>query len=407
MSTTIELYHAIKDNDAKEVASILERFKTQGWVPESVEYAKGQQMHVLHFALEKRNPQIIKLLLDYGANINVKDANNSNLLTILTSKPDHVRKHEELLIAEELIKRGMDVNAEDNFGLSPLQNAMIRVNKEMAELLIKNKASVDIEEASSNKLKAFTNFFEQCPDVLANIMPFLSDNIINKYFATITANLTFESFEHLLSRNFNLKPYKVQLSNLLIKACEAKNLECIDKIIEYGVDISKKSIDGRNPMSILFKGVLNFDETRLMEFVLKHINKFPKDARQAILDFSYENNIYDDFPTKVKYQLLDDNLPFDVIKDDNNRIAFDILCNEIFEDKMPDINIKVFVNKYYKVFTKEEKGLLMVYLINNILLKEFNLSFQIRLFKDVMQVCTISALRNIYKVTKLQNKKVA
>ena len=81
-------------------------------------------------------PQIVSLLLDYGADVNARD----NMLRTplhLVSDPSstHLGLPVRLEIARILLSHGADVGAEDEEGRTPLQRALASKQAEMAQLL--------------------------------------------------------------------------------------------------------------------------------------------------------------------------------------------------------------------------------------------------------------------------------
>ena len=73
----------------------------------------GEQGYPLHFAVNS-SIEIIQLLIDYGADVNVKDAKGRTPLHIVAATKPSIDK------MELLIDNGTDVNAVDNEGKTPL-----------------------------------------------------------------------------------------------------------------------------------------------------------------------------------------------------------------------------------------------------------------------------------------------
>ena len=87
----------------------------------------------LHKAAHFRRREVVELLIDKGADVNVKGTGG------LT--PLHIAKTKE--ITELLITNGADVNAKSNGGGTPLHQAAGNSHKEVAQLLISKGADVN------------------------------------------------------------------------------------------------------------------------------------------------------------------------------------------------------------------------------------------------------------------------
>jgi len=104
----IPLENAILNSDLKQVKRHLEA----GVDPN--ESVGGNNGYPLHYAAHSAN--VIQLLVDYGADVNVKDGKGRTPLHIAA-----VMAYEEAL--QILIENGADVNAVDNEGNTPLMLA--------------------------------------------------------------------------------------------------------------------------------------------------------------------------------------------------------------------------------------------------------------------------------------------
>jgi len=73
--------------------------------------------YTLHFAVKEGEVEIVKLLIDGGANVNAKGERGYT--------PLHMVVYEgKLEIAKFLIEKGADINAKDNYGYTPLKHAI-------------------------------------------------------------------------------------------------------------------------------------------------------------------------------------------------------------------------------------------------------------------------------------------
>jgi ankyrin repeat protein len=99
------------------------------------------------------NSEIIRILLDHGASININDKTRRNALMLSVQAGN-------LELAELLIQKGADVNNKDYKGISPLMFAAKSGHLRLVELLVDNGADVNaksINNASPMFLSAFNN----------------------------------------------------------------------------------------------------------------------------------------------------------------------------------------------------------------------------------------------------------
>ncbi|CAD6214595.1 unnamed protein product [Miscanthus lutarioriparius] len=104
-------------------ASVLNAKDEEGWAP-------------IHSAASSGNSQIIDILLERGADVNLVTDGGRTALHYATSKG-------RLNIAEKLIAHGANVNKKDKFGCTPLHRAASTGNAELCEFLIEEGAEVD------------------------------------------------------------------------------------------------------------------------------------------------------------------------------------------------------------------------------------------------------------------------
>jgi ankyrin repeat protein len=83
-------------------------------------------------------PSLVRLLIDYGANVNHRDEDGLTVMHMNLSKE----------VAEVLIERGAEINARSNMGKTPLYNAVASGNEPFVKLLLNNGADVNIPSKS-------------------------------------------------------------------------------------------------------------------------------------------------------------------------------------------------------------------------------------------------------------------
>ncbi len=92
--------------------------------------------HPLFTAIESRDSNLARYIIDHGSSMDVRDHRDATLLHTAA-------RHELLDMVEFLIKNGSDVNAKDRDGRTPLREAAPFKKSEVFEFLIRNGAEVN------------------------------------------------------------------------------------------------------------------------------------------------------------------------------------------------------------------------------------------------------------------------
>lgn len=95
----------------------------------------------LHNAAGQDSPEIVKILLEAGAHVNAATGLRA---TPLHNTAERTRGH-CLEIAKILLEAGADVNAQDHRGATPLHTAAFRYNSEMVKILLEADADPRIK----------------------------------------------------------------------------------------------------------------------------------------------------------------------------------------------------------------------------------------------------------------------
>ena len=136
----LDLFSAVAIGDLAAVTELLQQSPEQVNVRDYVGYP------ALHFAVDMNDLEMTKLLIDAGADVNIRARDkydDDSLETALHS----VAFWGYAEIAKILIDAGADVNATDADGSTPLHSAARLTNIETARLLLENGAKVDAKDA--------------------------------------------------------------------------------------------------------------------------------------------------------------------------------------------------------------------------------------------------------------------
>jgi ankyrin repeat protein len=106
-------------------------------IPDLVNAQGGDYGSALHAASAEGHKQIVKLLLEKGADVNVQGGHYGSALQAAS-----VRDHEE--VVKLLLEKGADVNAQSGDYGSALHAALARGHEEIVKLLLSKGAGADV-----------------------------------------------------------------------------------------------------------------------------------------------------------------------------------------------------------------------------------------------------------------------
>ena len=98
----------------------------------------------LHFACFRGKPEIARLLLDHGAQVNAKNYQGEIPLHLM-SRGEYDSPDEGARVAKLLLERGTDINAQDELGWTPLHSASYHGRHEISQFLLLCGAKVELE----------------------------------------------------------------------------------------------------------------------------------------------------------------------------------------------------------------------------------------------------------------------
>jgi ankyrin repeat protein len=129
-----KLMNALLNNDCAKAVKLSESLK-------SPNYTDIEGNSLLYYAISSDCIEVVKILLDKGADINQKLGENRSTPLI-----EEITKG-NIDVFKLLLERGADVNGQTN-GITPLMVAILKDNNEMAKLLIEYGANVDLKSTT-------------------------------------------------------------------------------------------------------------------------------------------------------------------------------------------------------------------------------------------------------------------
>jgi ankyrin repeat protein len=136
-----EFINCIKKGDVKAVDNCLA--KNKQWLDIALD---DNGMSALHYAIMFNQPHILEFLLQYATRLNRRPKYMTNISTPLHLAAQYGHKE----IAELLIAKGFDMQAQDDDNCTPLHIAARYGHKEVAELLVVKRANLNAKNWEGN-----------------------------------------------------------------------------------------------------------------------------------------------------------------------------------------------------------------------------------------------------------------
>lgn len=206
----------------------------------------------LHYAIIFKNITAVKILLDYGSNVNISNNKGFNSLHLAISN-----KLEE--ICKLLLNYNIDINAKTNSGQNALHLACNHKMNNIIQLLINKKIDINAQEFEhnftpimfafnvNNKQAFIILLNEKCDlnlqDILGNTLLhyiILDDN--NEFF-----NILYEAYTDKQSSDINFNIFNYESNIPLHIALRYKHFSFINKLIS-GSTVNFQNMEGNTPM---------------------------------------------------------------------------------------------------------------------------------------------------------------
>lgn len=228
------------------------------------------------------NLDVVKLLVENGANINVKDRRNNTPLISACF-------HTNLDIVKYLIDKGADINAVNNDGDNALSKVSYRQlytndndndKAEIAKILILNGIDINHINKSGNTPLFVSLRYRNYPvfKVLiengANIFTKNNDKKSSIMMA-IDYDNNMDIIHYLINNGVDINAKDKFKNTVLVYAIGSNNYELVELLILKGANVNIYNIFGKTPLSIAYEkykntGNTNLDTKKIIELLIKH-----------------------------------------------------------------------------------------------------------------------------------------
>jgi ankyrin repeat protein len=178
---------------------------TSGWTP-------------LHYAADKGHIEVVEALLKHGADVNAKDKDGKTPLHVASVRGD-------VNIVKLLLERGADPNARDGNGETPLHWAASKGHVEVVEVLLEYGADINIKDRDGRTPLHVASAAYRAPEW---------DYV--------------DAIELLLEHGADPNARDGNGETPLHKASASGNVEVVEVLLKHGADVNAKDNYGNTPL---------------------------------------------------------------------------------------------------------------------------------------------------------------
>jgi ankyrin repeat protein len=249
---------AAKSNQIEDVISFLEKDK---------KYAKISTVNnqtALHLAANNGNLELVKLLIEKGADVNAKTNDDATPLHVAAN-------NDNLELVKLLIENDADVNAKTNKGATPLHMAAVNGHFDIAKLLIENDAKVNEKTnddatplhvaANNGNLELVKLLIENDADINAKTNKGATPGATPLHMAA--GNGHFDIAKLLIENDANVNAKTNKGATPLHWAAENGYFDVAKLLIENDADVNEKTNESATPLHWV-AGNDHFDVAKLL-----------------------------------------------------------------------------------------------------------------------------------------------
>ena len=267
--------HAVKEYKEEEYMEVVKLLLEKG-ANVNVQDIHGRTP--LYWAAQNGYTEIVKLLLEKGADVNARDNDGNTPLHWAVGACD-------LEIVKLLLEKGANENHQDNNSITPLHSAVKTGNIELIKLLLEKGANLEnspITTISSSKI--LTNEHIEIEKLLLKkgINVYIKDNDGNTTLSLAAQQGDFESVKLLISKGANINP----------KIEQAQSSSRPTALFSFTTSLNKLLT---TPLHEAVRG----NYTEIAEFLLNH--GADVHAKDIVID-NYRGYCYDNTPLHIAIQ---------------------------------------------------------------------------------------------------------
>ncbi len=215
---------------------------------ENVNLLTDNKWSALMEAVSKKDKNIIQLLLENGADINIITTHGDTGLMYLARDENDTSE-----LIRLFIKSGADINKQNEFGHTPLFFAAEHGHKNNIQTLLELGANPKITENDGSTALMKAIFAERPTEIIRILTKYIDMNQVNRQGATAlcvaTANQQYETIKILVDNGADLNQYCDTVTPLIL-ATNLDNLHIIKYLVEHGADVNFTDSEKWTPLTI-------------------------------------------------------------------------------------------------------------------------------------------------------------
>ena len=208
---------------------------------------------VVKFPWQDRTPDVVRILLINGADVHTRDSDSGNTLL-------HIAAFEgDLELTRMILERNVDVNSQNNDGLTAFLLALKRENLDVARLLLDHNADVHVRDKHGNTplhVAAFTGngHLDICHILLKRNAEVNSRNHHESTPLLLASERGPELVQLFLDHNADWHARDGDGDTLLHCAAIAGKLEVVRLLLELNAEVNSQNNEGSTPLHLASAG---------------------------------------------------------------------------------------------------------------------------------------------------------
>ena len=201
----------------------------------------------LHVASQFGNAKVARLLLEYNANIHVRNINDQTLLHIISSKSGEMSSNDGIHMLSLFLEHGADIDALDNNHSTPLHLALHSGNVEATRILLEYGASIHVrnkQDQTPLQLLMADHWLKVLPDDYIDIIRLF------------------------LERGVDADSMSSSQSTMLHVAVQRASLEFVRLLLDCDANINARDENGQTPLHGVMDNIKDDMEDHFLAMLL-------------------------------------------------------------------------------------------------------------------------------------------